>query len=61
MHENQDDPANVAATRQYIKDFDRLLHTTSTAQEFYAKMLELHPGRINRGWALWGSIRAFKS
>jgi glyoxylase-like metal-dependent hydrolase (beta-lactamase superfamily II) len=61
MPENQDDPANVAATRQYIKDFDRLLHTTSTAQEFYAKMLELHPGRINRGWALWGSIRAFKS
>jgi glyoxylase-like metal-dependent hydrolase (beta-lactamase superfamily II) len=61
MPENQDDPKNVAATRQYIRDFDRLLQTTSTAQELYEQMLELHPGRINRGWALWGSVRAFKS
>jgi glyoxylase-like metal-dependent hydrolase (beta-lactamase superfamily II) len=61
MPENQDDPKNVAATRQYIRDFDRLLQTTNTAKEFYDKMLELHPGRINRGWALWGSVRAFKS
>lgn len=58
--ENVDDPKIVGETRQYIRDFDRLVETTKTAQEIYDKMVELYPERINRGWALWGSARAVK-
>src|SRR5881409_2357849 len=47
--------------RQYIRDFDRLAGTTTTAQELYDKMLELYPNRINPGWALWSSASAVKS
>ena len=50
----------IEQTRQYIRDFDRLAATTQTAQELYAKMLELHPNRVNPGWALWSSARAVK-
>ena len=58
--ENVDDPKIIDETRRYIRDFDRLVERTTTAQELYDKMLELYPERINRGCALWGSIRAFK-
>ena len=59
--ENGDNPRIVEETRQYIRDFDRLTETTKTAQELYDKMLELYPNRVNPGWALWRSVRAFKS
>jgi glyoxylase-like metal-dependent hydrolase (beta-lactamase superfamily II) len=59
--ENDDNPRIIEETRQYIRDFDRLAETTSTAQELYNKMLELYPNRVNPGWALWGSARAVKS
>ena len=58
--ENEDDPRIIEQTRQYIRDFDRLAETTKTAQELYDKMLELHPNRVNPGWALWSSTRAVK-
>jgi glyoxylase-like metal-dependent hydrolase (beta-lactamase superfamily II) len=58
--ESPDDPRITEETRQYIRDFDRLAGTTTTAQELYDKMLELHPNRINPGWALWSSARAVK-
>ena len=58
--ENEDDPRIIEQTRQYIRDFDRLAETTTTAQELYDKMLELHPNRVNPGWALWSSARAVK-
>ena len=58
--ENEDDPRIIEQTRQYIRDFDRLAETTQTAQELYDKMLELHPNRVNPGWALWSSARAVK-
>jgi glyoxylase-like metal-dependent hydrolase (beta-lactamase superfamily II) len=58
--DNDDDPAILEQTRQYIRDFDRLAETTSTAQELYDRMLELHPTRVNPGWALWNSVRAVK-
>ena len=58
--ENKDDPKIIEATRQYIRDFDRLAETTTTAQELYDKMLELYPSRVNPGWALWSSARAVK-
>lgn len=59
--ENDDNPRIIEETRQYIRDFDRLVQTTKTAQELYDKMLELYPNRVNPGWALWRSVRAFKS
>jgi glyoxylase-like metal-dependent hydrolase (beta-lactamase superfamily II) len=59
--ENDDDPAIVGQTRQYIRDFDRLAETTTTAQELYERMLELYPTRVNPGWALWSSVRAVKT
>jgi glyoxylase-like metal-dependent hydrolase (beta-lactamase superfamily II) len=59
--ENDDNPRIIEETRQYIRDFDRLAETTTTAQELYDKMLELYPNRVNPGWALWSSARVVKS
>jgi glyoxylase-like metal-dependent hydrolase (beta-lactamase superfamily II) len=59
--ENDDNPRIIEQTRQYIRDFDRLVGMTTTAQELYDKMLELYPNRVNPGWALWSSARAVKS
>ena len=58
--ENDDRPQIVEETRQYIRDFDRLLTTTSNRQELYEKMLALYPNRVNPGWALWSSAHAAK-
>lgn len=59
--DNDDNPRIIEETRQYIRDFDRLVETTKTAQELYDKMLELYPNRVNPGWALWSSAHAVKS
>jgi glyoxylase-like metal-dependent hydrolase (beta-lactamase superfamily II) len=58
--QNEDSPRIIEETRQYIRDFDRLVGTTNTALELYHKMLELYPDRVNPGWALWSSARAAK-
>jgi glyoxylase-like metal-dependent hydrolase (beta-lactamase superfamily II) len=55
-----DSPQIIEETRQYIRNFDQLAETTTTAQELYDKMLELYPNRVNPGWALWSSARAVK-
>ena len=59
--ENEDNPKIIEETRQYIRDFDRLVASTTTARELYDQMLTLYPNRVNPGWALWSSARAFKS
>jgi glyoxylase-like metal-dependent hydrolase (beta-lactamase superfamily II) len=59
--ENDDDPRIIEETRQYIRDFDRLVATTKSAEELYDAMLKLYPTRINPGWALWSSARTAKS
>jgi len=56
---NEDSPRILEETRQYIRDFDRLTETTTTARERYDQMLKLHPFRMNVG-TLWASARAFK-
>jgi glyoxylase-like metal-dependent hydrolase (beta-lactamase superfamily II) len=56
---NDDSPRIIEQSRQYIRDFDRLAETTTTARELYDKMLELYPDRVNPG-ALWLSARAVK-
>jgi len=53
-------PKIVEETRQYIRDFDRVARTTTTARALYDKMLELYPERVNPGLALWISARAAK-
>lgn len=58
--DRKDDPRIIEETRQYIRDFDRLVEQTTTAQELYDKMLALYPNRVNPGWALWSSARAAK-
>ncbi len=58
--ENEDNPRIIEETRQYIRDFDRLVEETKTAQELYDKMLKLYPNRVNPGWALWSSAQAVK-
>ena len=58
--DSDDNPAIIEQTRQYIRDFDRLAATTTSARDLYEKMLELYPNRINPGWALWSSARAVK-
>jgi glyoxylase-like metal-dependent hydrolase (beta-lactamase superfamily II) len=57
--ENDDDPRNIAATRQYLADFNRLDETTTTAHDLYDAMLSLYPDRANPG-SLWGGAKAAK-
>jgi glyoxylase-like metal-dependent hydrolase (beta-lactamase superfamily II) len=57
---NGDDPGDIGRTREYLRDFNRLDETTTTARELYDAMLELHPDRANPG-SLWtGAQRAKK-
>ncbi|MGB7012537.1 MAG: MBL fold metallo-hydrolase [Pseudolabrys sp.] len=57
--ENDDDPRNIAETRQYLRDFNRLDEATTTARELYDAMLKLHPDRANPG-SLWSGANAAK-
>src|SRR5579862_6567382 len=43
--EKNDSPGIIEETRQYIRDFDRLAETTTTARQLYDKMLHLYPNR----------------
>jgi glyoxylase-like metal-dependent hydrolase (beta-lactamase superfamily II) len=58
--ENDDDPGDIAATRQYLRDFDRLDKATTSARELYDAMLQLYPDRANPG-SLWGGAQAAKA
>jgi hypothetical protein len=49
----------IEETRQYIRDFDRIADTTSTARNLYDQVLARHPDRINPD-ALWISAQALK-
>jgi glyoxylase-like metal-dependent hydrolase (beta-lactamase superfamily II) len=55
-----DGPEIIEETRQYIRDFDRIAETTSTARDLYQEILALHPDRINPN-ALWISAQTVKS
>jgi glyoxylase-like metal-dependent hydrolase (beta-lactamase superfamily II) len=49
-----DDSSHIQATRRYLKDARRLLESSTHAEQFYERMLELHGERLNSG-ALWGA------
>jgi glyoxylase-like metal-dependent hydrolase (beta-lactamase superfamily II) len=55
----RDGPEIIEETRQYIRDFDQIAETTSTAQDLYDQVLALYPDRINPD-ALWISAQAVK-
>ena len=57
--ENKDDPCIVAETRQYLRDFNRLNTTTTTARQLYDAMLDVYPDRVNPG-SLWGAANTAK-
>jgi len=59
LPESDDDPRNIVETQRYLRDFDRLDETTSTARELYDAMLALYPDRANPG-SLWGGAKAAK-
>ncbi len=52
-----DDPANIEATRQYIRDAETFLQANPSARELYDAMVAKYPPRINPG-ALWDSANA---
>ena len=54
-----DGPEIIEETRRYIRDFDRIAATTSTARDLYHQVIALHPDRINPD-ALWISAQAVK-
>jgi glyoxylase-like metal-dependent hydrolase (beta-lactamase superfamily II) len=54
-----DGPEIIEETRQYIRDFDRLVETTETARELYDRVLTLYPDRVNPGM-LWWSARTLR-
>ena len=55
----RDGPEIIEETRQYIRDFDRIAETTSTARALYDEVLGLYPERINPD-AVWISAQALK-
>jgi len=42
-----DGPEIIEETRQYIRDFDRIAETSTTAEDLYDQVFALHPKRIN--------------
>jgi hypothetical protein len=54
-----DGPEIIEETRQYIRDFDRIVETVGTAGELYDQLIALYPDRINPN-ALWISANAVK-
>src|SRR5215472_14649279 len=51
-----DDARIIEQTRQYIRDFDKIAGTTTTALELYNNMIKIYPNRVNPG-ALWRSLQ----
>jgi glyoxylase-like metal-dependent hydrolase (beta-lactamase superfamily II) len=58
--DNDDDPQNIAQTRQYLRDFIRLDQTTDTPRELFDAMIELYPDTVNIG-SLWGAATRVKT
>ncbi|MET0637978.1 MAG: MBL fold metallo-hydrolase [Chitinophagaceae bacterium] len=54
-----DNPENIAITKKYLEDFERLNEETITVLDLYNKMLELYPDRGNIG-SLWGAATRAK-
>jgi len=55
-----DSPQDIDRTRRYIHDFSAAVENASSATDLYDAMVELYPGRVNRG-VLWNSAQATMS
>lgn len=55
-----DDPAILAQTAAYLRDYNRIAAKTSTPEELYSEMLKLYPRRANPG-SLWGGAKIAKA
>jgi glyoxylase-like metal-dependent hydrolase (beta-lactamase superfamily II) len=58
-HKNRelpDDPIILAQTKQYLQDVTRLLAEAPTPQEFFDRMIELHPNRLNPSPLWYGAL-----
>ena len=55
-----DDPRNIAETRDYLLDFVRLDPVTNSPRALFDAMIELYPDRANPG-SLWGGATAAKA
>jgi len=53
-------PEAIGETREYLDAIERVERETASVDEFYEKMLELFPGRINPG-SLWGGVNVLKN
>jgi glyoxylase-like metal-dependent hydrolase (beta-lactamase superfamily II) len=52
-------PHHIEETRGYIRDFNQVAASSSTAMDLYEKMLALHPNRVNPG-SLWATAKALR-
>ena len=57
--DRDDDPRNIAETREYLRAFIRLDETTDNPRALFDAMIELYPDRANPG-SLWGAANAAK-
>jgi glyoxylase-like metal-dependent hydrolase (beta-lactamase superfamily II) len=51
-----DDPIVLEQTKQYLQDVIKLRAEVTTAQEFYDRMIELHPDRLNLSPLWYGAL-----
>jgi len=58
--DHDDDPRNIAETRNYLRDFIRLDQATDTPRALFDAMIGLYADRANPG-SLWGGATAAKS
>jgi glyoxylase-like metal-dependent hydrolase (beta-lactamase superfamily II) len=58
--DHDDDPQNIAATREYLRDFIRLDEETETPRALFDAMMELYRERANPG-SLWGGAKIAKT
>jgi glyoxylase-like metal-dependent hydrolase (beta-lactamase superfamily II) len=52
-------PDAIQETKDYLNDFARLDEQTSTPEELYSQMMELHPTRLNIG-SIWAAATLVK-
>jgi len=57
--DNADSADNIAATKKYLEDFERLNNETSSSKELFNSMFALYPKRANPG-SLWGAATRAK-
>lgn len=61
-HKNRDlpdDPIVLEQTKQYLQDVMEIRAEAATAEEFYDRMIERHPNRLNRSPLWYGGLSLY--